>query len=149
MSPFPNQILNDNNRLPKPDYYQQTDDFGAPVAPKKNLHFFPLNLQETSSSPRIQSDDLNEQVTDKGHYSDLNSHQWEEGGQSVFDGIELPIITEANLYIKNIDYDISDETLYSVFSQLGEITSHHIIRDATKRSRGFGFMYVDTTITVS
>lgn len=142
MSPFPNQMLNDNNRLQKPDFYQPMDDSRGPMSLNNNLHYFPLNLQDTASSTRTQSDDSSEQITDKGQYSDLNNHQWEEGGQSVFDGIELPVITEANLYIKNIDYDISDETLYSVFSQLGEITSHHIIRDATKRSRGFGFMYV-------
>jgi hypothetical protein len=47
---------------------------------------------------------------------------------------------ECNLYIKNIDYDISDEVLYNVFSHIGEITSHHIVRDANNRSRGFGFM---------
>ena len=58
----------------------------------------------------------------------------------AFDMLDSPIITDANLYIKNIDYDISDDALYSVFSQLGEITSHHIVRDANKRSRGFGFM---------
>lgn len=58
----------------------------------------------------------------------------------AFDMLDSPIITDANLYIKNIDYDISDDALYSVFSQLGDITSHHIVRDANKRSRGFGFM---------
>ena len=59
---------------------------------------------------------------------------------STMPEIELPIITDANLYIKNIDYDISDDTLYNVFSKYGEITGHHIVRDAMKRSRGFGFM---------
>ena len=49
-------------------------------------------------------------------------------------------MADANLYIKNIDYDISDENLYTVFSKFGEITSHHIVRDTMKRSRGFGFM---------
>lgn len=63
-----------------------------------------------------------------------------EPRQITIDPIETPVITDANLYIKNIDYDISDETLYNVFSKLGEITSHHIVRDTMKRSRGFGFM---------
>ena len=49
---------------------------------------------------------------------------------------------DSNLYIKNIDYDISDDALYNVFSYLGDITSHHIVRDCNKRSRGFGFLYV-------
>jgi RNA recognition motif. (a.k.a. RRM, RBD, or RNP domain) len=140
MSPFPNQILNDNSRTLKPEYFQSVDDFAVPGTTNKNLQYFPQSpTMDSSSSTRTLSDDSSE-VIDQGQYSDLNTHQWEEGGVSVFDGIELPVITDANLYIKNIDYDISDETLYSVFSQLGEITSHHIIRDATKRSRGFGFM---------
>jgi RNA recognition motif-containing protein len=63
-----------------------------------------------------------------------------EPRQNTIEPIETPVITDANLYIKNIDYDISDETLYNVFSKLGEITSHHIVRDTMKRSRGFGFM---------
>jgi RNA recognition motif. (a.k.a. RRM, RBD, or RNP domain) len=141
MSPFPNQTMNDSPRASKVEYFNQPgEDYLAPAAAAKNMQFFPPSPQDTSSSIRTPSDDSSDQVIDQGQYSDLNTHKWEEGGVSVFDGIELPVITDANLYIKNIDYDISDDTLYSVFSQLGEITSHHIIRDATKRSRGFGFM---------
>ena len=65
-----------------------------------------------------------------------------ESRQITTENTDAPVITDANLYIKNIDYDISDEALYNVFSKLGEITSHHIVRDTMKRSRGFGFMYV-------
>ena len=54
--------------------------------------------------------------------------------------LNLPVITDANLYIKNIDYDITDDMLYNVFCQMGDITTHHIVRDSNKRSRGFGFM---------
>ena len=92
-----------------------------------------------NQSSLTASDDSSEEITDQSQHSAV-SQPWQDG--SVFDGLDLPVITDANLYIKNIDYDISDEALYGVFSQLGEITGHHIIRDATKRSRGFGFMCV-------
>lgn len=70
-----------------------------------------------------------------------NVHSLYEGNSNTleFPPTDIPL-TDANLYIKNIDYDITDEVLYSVFSKLGEITSHHIVRDVMKRSRGFGFM---------
>jgi RNA recognition motif. (a.k.a. RRM, RBD, or RNP domain) len=48
--------------------------------------------------------------------------------------------SDCNLYIKNIDYDVSDEELFGAFAHIGEILSHHIVRDAARRSRGFGFM---------
>ena len=51
---------------------------------------------------------------------------------------------DSNLYVKNIDYDITDDALYNVFASIGDITSHHIVRDCNKRSRGFGFLYVDS-----
>jgi RNA recognition motif-containing protein len=54
--------------------------------------------------------------------------------------LTIPEIADCNLYIKNIDYDISDEHLYKVFASLGEITNHHIVRDSNLRSRGFGFL---------
>ena len=127
MSPFPN-LANDSRPL-RADFRSGED----------HEYYSSRPQQGYSESSLTASDDSLEGILDQGQYSDL-AHQWEDGSASVFDGIELPIITEATLYIKNIDYDISDDALYSVFSQLGEITSHHIIRDATKRSRGFGFM---------
>ena len=94
-----------------------------------------------TQSSLTTSDDSSEEITDHSQHSVI-SQPWEDGLVSVFDGLDLPVITDANLYIKNIDYDITDDALYGVFSQHGEITGHHIIRDATKRSRGFGFMCV-------
>jgi RNA recognition motif-containing protein len=58
----------------------------------------------------------------------------------VMNHFDPPNVTDCNLYVKNIDYDISEEMLYAIFSQMGEITSHHIVRDVNGRSRGFGFM---------
>jgi polyadenylate-binding protein len=72
------------------------------------------------------------------HNMDLFAMNEDDKNMMVDDNIGP--VTECNLYIKNIDYDISDDVLYSVFSQIGDITSHHIVRDANNRSRGFGFM---------
>lgn len=47
---------------------------------------------------------------------------------------------DANIYFKNVDYEITDQTLFDIFSYIGEIKSLHIVRDAKGRSRGFGFM---------
>lgn len=126
MSPFPN--LSTDSRPQKAEFL---------ATPEERQYFSSLPSQAYSQSSLTASEDSTEGI--EGQYSDL-TQQGEDGQASSFDGIDLPIITEANLYIKNIDYEISDDTLYSVFSHLGEITSHHIIRDATKRSRGFGFM---------
>lgn len=46
----------------------------------------------------------------------------------------------SNIYVKNIDYSISDEDLYHVFAAYGKVTSLHIVRDWRGRSRGFGFL---------
>ena len=45
-----------------------------------------------------------------------------------------------NLYIKNLDEAVDDETLRQEFSQFGTITSSRIMRDDKGASRGFGFV---------
>jgi len=45
------------------------------------------------------------------------------------------------LYVGNIDYDATDETLKELFSQAGEVVSANVLTDRqTGRSRGFGFV---------
>lgn len=88
------------------------------------------NLNQERALPRSYGQ-LSNQRTYQGAY---------EPRYAPVDIPEAPVMADANLYIKNIDYDISDENLYTVFSKFGEITSHHIVRDTMKRSRGFGFM---------
>jgi polyadenylate-binding protein len=48
--------------------------------------------------------------------------------------------SNTNIYVKNIDYDITDKILFDCFSYIGEIRSLHIVRDPRGRSRGFGFL---------
>lgn len=45
------------------------------------------------------------------------------------------------LYVGNLDYRISEEDLYELFSEYGKVTSVRIVRDrGSHRSKGFGFV---------
>lgn len=46
-----------------------------------------------------------------------------------------------NLYVSNLGYKITDESLRAIFATHGEVRSSKIIKDhATGSSRGFGFV---------
>src|SRR5690625_4534415 len=45
-----------------------------------------------------------------------------------------------NLYIKNLDDTITEDTLRKEFAHCGNITSTKIMRDERNNSRGFGFV---------
>ncbi|WP_099463955.1 MULTISPECIES: RNA recognition motif domain-containing protein [Parabacteroides] len=46
-----------------------------------------------------------------------------------------------NIYVSNLSYGTSSDSLQDLFSQYGEVTSANIITDReTGRSRGFGFV---------
>lgn len=46
-----------------------------------------------------------------------------------------------NLYVGNLSYDTTEDTLRRLFAEFGEITSVNIIADRdTGRSKGFGFV---------
>ncbi|GLT93477.1 hypothetical protein SLE2022_112690 [Rubroshorea leprosula] len=46
----------------------------------------------------------------------------------------------SNVYVKNIDYDVTDEELREHFSQCGTVTSAKLMRDDKGISKGFGFV---------
>ncbi|XP_016651638.1 PREDICTED: polyadenylate-binding protein 7 isoform X1 [Prunus mume] len=50
----------------------------------------------------------------------------------------------SNVYVKNIDDDVTDEELVEHFSQCGTITSAKIMRDEKGISKGFGFVCFST-----
>ncbi|MBA0792579.1 hypothetical protein Gohar_017067 [Gossypium harknessii] len=50
----------------------------------------------------------------------------------------------ANLYIKNLDDSIGDETLKELFSEFGNITSCKVMRDPNGISKGSGFVAFST-----
>ena len=46
-----------------------------------------------------------------------------------------------NIYVGNLSYDATDETIKQAFEPFGEITSARVIKDKyTGQSRGFGFV---------
>merc|ERR1719361_1529532 len=49
-----------------------------------------------------------------------------------------------NLYVKYLDDKIDDERLMAEFAKFGTITSAKVMRDASGRSRGFGFVCFET-----
>ena len=45
------------------------------------------------------------------------------------------------IYVGNLSYDATDETIKKVFESFGEVTSARVIKDKyTGQSRGFGFV---------
>lgn len=52
----------------------------------------------------------------------------------------IPERRDANIYFKNVDYDVADQTLIELFRTVGDVISLHVVRDSKGRSRGFGFM---------
>lgn len=50
----------------------------------------------------------------------------------------------ANLYVKNLDDDVTDEKLKELFSEFGTITSYKVMRDPNGISRGSGFVAFST-----
>ncbi|XP_016543148.1 polyadenylate-binding protein 7 isoform X4 [Capsicum annuum] len=50
----------------------------------------------------------------------------------------------SNVYVKNIDDDVSDTELHELFSQCGTITSSKIMQDEKGVSKGFGFVCFST-----
>jgi RNA recognition motif-containing protein len=50
-----------------------------------------------------------------------------------------------NIYVGNISYDATDETIKQAFESFGEVASARIIKDKyTGQSRGFGFVEMPT-----
>jgi polyadenylate-binding protein len=49
-----------------------------------------------------------------------------------------------NLYVKNLDDSITDDTLRDEFSPMGTITSARVMKEKDGRSRGFGFVCFST-----
>lgn len=45
-----------------------------------------------------------------------------------------------NVFIKNFGEELTDESLYAMFSEFGEITSSRVMFDETGKSKGFGFV---------
>jgi RNA recognition motif-containing protein len=50
-----------------------------------------------------------------------------------------------NIYVGNLSYDTTEDTLRTLFAEYGEVESVRVITDRyTGRSKGFGFVEVST-----
>jgi len=45
-----------------------------------------------------------------------------------------------NVYVKNLTEDVTEEQLFNLFKDFGNITSHKIVLDVDGKSKGFGFV---------
>lgn len=51
-----------------------------------------------------------------------------------------------NIFIANLDFDITSDDLKATFSQFGTVSYAHVVYDPkTKRSKGFGYIEMDDT----
>jgi len=51
-----------------------------------------------------------------------------------------------NIFIANLDFDITSDDLKNTFSQFGEVSYAHVVYDnQTKRSKGFGYIEMEDT----
>lgn len=55
-----------------------------------------------------------------------------------------PEIVSTKLYIGNLSYETSESDLFDLFSKVGSVTNSEIIRDAHSKSKGFGFVEMDS-----
>lgn len=78
---------------------------------------------------------LNEKKVYVGH------HIAKRDRQSKFEEMKANF---TNLYIKNIDEEVSDDDFNQLFEKYGDIISASITRDETGKSRGFGFVNFTT-----
>ena len=51
-----------------------------------------------------------------------------------------------NIFIANLDWEITSEDLISTFSSFGKVTYAHVVFDSkTKRSKGFGYVEMENS----
>jgi RNA recognition motif-containing protein len=58
-----------------------------------------------------------------------------------------PEILTTKLYIGNLAYETSESDLFDLFSKVGSVTNSEVIRDGQAKSKGFGFVEMDTLET--
>jgi RNA recognition motif-containing protein len=58
-----------------------------------------------------------------------------------------PEILTTKLYIGNLAYETSESDLFDLFSKVGSVTNSEVVRDGQSRSKGFGFVEMDSLET--
>ncbi|KAI9740554.1 MAG: hypothetical protein M1834_005135 [Cirrosporium novae-zelandiae] len=62
-----------------------------------------------------------------------------------FSGARSPAPPNETVYVGNISFDATEADLKELFSDIGEVTQSHILRDYRGLSRGFGYVSFETT----
>ncbi|KAL2885791.1 Polyadenylate-binding protein, cytoplasmic and nuclear [Ceratocystis lukuohia] len=78
-------------------------------------------------------------LNDKKVY--VGPHIPKKDRQSKFDEMKANF---TNVYVKNIQLDVTDEEFRELFAQFGEVTSSSLARDVEGKNRGFGFVNFTT-----
>jgi RNA recognition motif-containing protein len=60
---------------------------------------------------------------------------------------EMPEITTTRLYVGNLSYDATESDLFDLFGDIGEVKGVEIVRDKSERSKGFGFVEMNSVET--
>ncbi|MEM1157645.1 MAG: hypothetical protein AAGH72_05255 [Verrucomicrobiota bacterium] len=108
------------------------------AAPKKTqnpiLAFF-SNLFGISSKPQKKNTQRKERSSSK------------RKERSPKPADEQPQVTSARLYVGNLSYDTAESDLFDHFGTVGQVKSAEIVRDRSERSKGFGFVEMNSVET--
>ncbi len=107
----------------------------APKKPQNPILAFFSNLFGISSKPQKKS----------GQRKERSSSQKKERTPKPAD--EQPQVTSARLYVGNLSYDTGESDLFDHFGSVGQVKSAEIVRDRSERSKGFGFVEMNSVET--
>lgn len=110
-----------------------TDDFGN----SKGYGFVHYEDPESAESAIKHVDGM--LLNDKKVY--VGPHVSKHDRQSKAEQMKLNF---TNVYVKNLDLEVSQEKLEEIFGAYGKITSASLATDAEGKSRGFGFVNFET-----
>jgi hypothetical protein len=60
------------------------------------------------------------------------------------DDDQQPEVSSARLYVGNLSYDTSESDLFDHFATVGQVKSAEVVRDRNDRSKGFGFVEMNS-----
>jgi len=108
-----------------------------------------INFAEFDAAKKCVEDMNGELFKDKAMFVGRAQKKSERMAElkDKFDKIKQERINKyqgVNLYVKNLDEGLDDETFRTAFEQYGEITSCKIMRDADGQAKGFGFVCYTT-----
>jgi len=127
-----------NNKAPNRSNSNNNKSMGVPVPP----YTLPINYNNSNSNNHHQNNQQHQQQPHQHHNPQQLPQQPQQQPQGpTSPGPEGPIVDPCNLFIKNLDSNISSSDLFSQFRRFGKIISARVMRDQeTGNSKGFGFV---------